>query len=70
MPCLVWPELRGWGGGYTGSSVLPLLQQVGRAHVELLDRWTVAWMILETRFVGSLWVSGSFGSTVIHVVDS
>ncbi|CAK9058705.1 unnamed protein product [Durusdinium trenchii] len=32
----------GWGGGYTGSSVLPLLQQVGRAHVELLDRWTVA----------------------------
>eukprot|EP00913_Durusdinium_trenchii_P000974 g899.t2 len=22
----------GWGGGYTGSSVLPLLQQVGRAH--------------------------------------
>lgn len=33
---------QGWGGGYTGSSVLPVLQQVGRAHVELLDRWTVA----------------------------
>eukprot|EP00435_Cladocopium_sp_Y103_P066699 s393_g29.t1 len=33
----------GWGGGYTGSSILPVLQQVGRAHVELLDRWTVTW---------------------------
>lgn len=30
----------GWGPGYTGGSVLPFLQHVGRAHVELLDRWT------------------------------
>lgn len=39
----------GWGGGYTGSSILPVLQQVGRAHVELLDRWTVACRSLDDR---------------------
>jgi len=39
----------GWGGGYTGSSVLPVLQQVGRAHVELLDRWTVACRSLDDK---------------------
>jgi len=34
-------RVMGWGGGFTGSSVLPALHHVSRAHVELLDRWTV-----------------------------
>jgi len=31
----------GWGGGYTGGSILPMLQQVSKAHTLVLDRWTV-----------------------------
>jgi len=34
-------RVTGWGGGFTGGSVLPCLQYVDKAHVELLDRWTV-----------------------------
>eukprot|EP00930_Biecheleria_cincta_P103522 TRINITY_DN9551_c0_g1_i1.p1 TRINITY_DN9551_c0_g1~~TRINITY_DN9551_c0_g1_i1.p1 ORF type:complete len:552 (-),score=98.82 TRINITY_DN9551_c0_g1_i1:83-1738(-) len=31
----------GWGGGFTGGSMLAWLQLVDNAHVELLDRWVV-----------------------------
>lgn len=34
-------RVTGWGGGYTGGSVLECLKQVDEAHVELLDRWAV-----------------------------
>eukprot|EP00930_Biecheleria_cincta_P103523 TRINITY_DN9551_c0_g2_i1.p1 TRINITY_DN9551_c0_g2~~TRINITY_DN9551_c0_g2_i1.p1 ORF type:complete len:527 (-),score=74.79 TRINITY_DN9551_c0_g2_i1:184-1764(-) len=34
----------GWGGGFTGGSMLAWLQLVDNAHVELLDRWVVQCM--------------------------
>ncbi|CAE7938469.1 DGKI, partial [Symbiodinium sp. KB8] len=40
-------RVTGWGGGFTASSVLPVLQRVNEAHAELLDRWTVTSSWLE-----------------------
>jgi diacylglycerol kinase (ATP) len=33
----------GWGGGYEGEDLSPLLHEVSRATVDHLDRWTVRW---------------------------
>lgn len=35
-------RVMGWGGGFGGGSVLPVLHKVGEAHAALLDRWAVA----------------------------
>lgn len=34
-------RVMGWGGGFTGGSIEPVLRSVGSAHVALLDRWQV-----------------------------
>lgn len=34
-------RVMGWGGGFVGGSVVPVLRKVSEAHVALLDRWTV-----------------------------
>eukprot|EP00933_Yihiella_yeosuensis_P005921 TRINITY_DN110537_c0_g1_i1.p1 TRINITY_DN110537_c0_g1~~TRINITY_DN110537_c0_g1_i1.p1 ORF type:complete len:574 (+),score=82.76 TRINITY_DN110537_c0_g1_i1:17-1738(+) len=34
-------RVTGWGGGYTGESILKILLHVDSAHIELLDRWSV-----------------------------
>eukprot|EP00931_Biecheleriopsis_adriatica_P056645 TRINITY_DN33572_c0_g1_i1.p1 TRINITY_DN33572_c0_g1~~TRINITY_DN33572_c0_g1_i1.p1 ORF type:complete len:567 (-),score=130.66 TRINITY_DN33572_c0_g1_i1:32-1732(-) len=35
-------RVTGWGGGFTGNSVLPLLFKVDQAHASVLDRWSVS----------------------------
>mmetsp|Transcript_101433 Transcript_101433/g.293391 ORF Transcript_101433/g.293391 Transcript_101433/m.293391 type:complete len:563 (+) Transcript_101433:64-1752(+) len=34
-------RVMGWGGGFSGGSIVPILQKVGEAHAAYLDRWTV-----------------------------
>lgn len=31
----------GWGGGYSGEPLVPLLRAIGEAEVRALDRWSV-----------------------------
>lgn len=34
-------RVMGWGGGFSGGSIVPILQKVGEAHAAYLDRWMV-----------------------------